>query len=43
MAAGRIILQARYLRPMIRLNKCAGVPFTAGEILKKIEEVYHHA
>ena len=37
------ILQARYLRPMIRLNKCAGIPFTAGEILKKIEEVYHHA
>ena len=37
------LLQARYLRPMIRLNKCAGVPFTAGEILKKIEEVYHHA
>lgn len=37
------LLQARYLKPMIRFNKCAGVPFTAGEIFKKIEEVYRHA
>jgi len=33
------IIRAKYLIPTIRLNKCAGMPFTPEEILNKIEEV----
>lgn len=33
------LLRARYLINTIRLNKCAGLPFTPEEILNKIEEV----
>lgn len=33
------ILRAKYMLPTIRLNKCAGMPFTPEEILNKIEEV----
>lgn len=33
------IIRAKYLVPTIRLNKCAGLPFTPEEILNKIEEV----
>ncbi|MBI3013409.1 MAG: 2-oxoacid:acceptor oxidoreductase subunit alpha [Elusimicrobia bacterium] len=33
------IIRSKYLIPTIRLNKCAGMPFTPEEILNKIEEV----
>ncbi|OGR95119.1 MAG: hypothetical protein A2902_07020 [Elusimicrobia bacterium RIFCSPLOWO2_01_FULL_64_13] len=33
------MLRARYMVPVISLNKCAGVPFTPEEIFGKIEEV----
>ncbi len=33
------ILRAKYMIPIINLNKCAGVPFTPEEILNKIEAV----
>ena len=33
------IIRAKYLLPTIRLNKCAGLPFTPEEIFNKIEEV----
>ncbi len=33
------IIRAKYLIPTIRLNKCAGMPFTPEEIFNKVEEV----
>jgi 2-oxoglutarate ferredoxin oxidoreductase subunit alpha len=34
-----LLLQGRYLKPVIRLNKVQGQPFGAGEILDKIVEI----
>jgi 2-oxoglutarate ferredoxin oxidoreductase subunit alpha len=33
------VLQGRYLKPVIRLNKVQGLPFSAGEILDRILEL----
>ena len=33
------VLQGRYVRPMVKLNKIQGLPFSAGEILDKILEL----
>lgn len=34
------LLRAKYLIPVVQLNKCGGVPFSPEDILNKIEEVY---
>jgi len=34
-----LLLQGRYLKPVIRLNRVRGLPFTAAEILDKIIEI----
>ena len=34
-----LLLRARFLKPIVSLNKVQGLPFRAGEILDKIVEI----